>query len=60
MVVDANADERFNNTLNASCPTAALRQVRRECERTIRTDRWPVNSKFASKVREQSSRENPN
>ena len=31
VVVDANADERFDNTLNASSPTTALRQVHREC-----------------------------
>jgi hypothetical protein len=31
VVVSRNADERSDNTLNTSFPTAALRQVHREC-----------------------------
>jgi hypothetical protein len=51
VVVDSNADERFENTLNASSPTAAPRQVRRECRQKIGTDLWPVNQEFERRAR---------
>jgi hypothetical protein len=51
VVVDNNADERFDITLNASSPTTALRQVHRECGQMIGTDLWSVNKEFERRER---------
>ncbi len=59
VVVDSNANERFDNTLNASSPTTALRQVHRECGQMIGTDLWPVNKKIERKTQIGTIRQRP-
>jgi hypothetical protein len=50
VVVDSNTDERFDNTLNASPATTALRRVQRECGTLIATDLWSVNRRFEKRL----------